>query len=148
MPTSQVEQEAANIVAPLVNTTAMRSQHVLRATPSGQSLDLTQVFGNFTDGHYISIQADGSRCYIAFSTNATPIDYTAVGTGATICWPVADGSVQSFRIPAGREQRASAGIATQCSYNVINYQAVATCYLRLYRSSLPSEKGSEMFPAP
>lgn len=146
MSQSQVEMEAANITPPLKNTAALKCIAVLQATPSNQTQDLSALFGRLTNGHFLTLKADGGKVYVAFGTLAGTIDETATGTGVTACWPITDGGELPVRLMGGRE--VATNIATLCSYNILHFKASATCYLRLYRSSVAQGQGSEQFPVP
>lgn len=146
MSSSQVEYEVANISPPLKNTAAMKCIAVLQATPTSQTQDLTALFGRLTNGHFLTLKADGSKVYIAFGTLAGSIDENATGTGVTACWPITDGGELPVRLMGGRET--STNIATLCSYNLLHFKASATCFLRMYRSSVAQGQGSEQFPVP
>jgi len=143
---SIVEFEAANITAPLQNSAAMKNIVSIYATPNAAYTDLSKLFGQMHSGHYYTLQADGSKVYFAMSSVPTGAVSTTVGTGLNQAWPLPDGVEKSFRIPNGRE--VATGVATQMVYKYLQYKAVATCTLWIYRSSVGPTQGVEQFPAP
>lgn len=147
---SQVTYEANNVTPPLKNSTAMKCIAVLIYGPATKTQDLTALFGRLDSGHYLTLQADGGKCYIAFGTNAGTIDETATGNGNTVCFPIADGQQLAVRSGLYGDER-STGIATGVNYNVLHYRgatSAATGYLRMYRSSLSSNEDAGMFRSP
>lgn len=146
MSSSQVEYEVANISPPLKNSAAMVCIAVLQATPTSQTQDLSALFGRLTNGHFLTLKADGAKCYVAFGTLPGTISETATGTGVTACWPITDGGELPVRLMGGRE--VATNIATMCNYNLLHFKAAATSYLRIYRSSVAQGQGSEQFPVP
>ncbi len=149
MTESQVTYEANNVTPPLKNSTAMKCIAVLIYGPSTQTQDLTTLFAKLDNGHYLTMQADGGKCYVAFGSSAGTIDESAVGTGPTVCFPIADGQALQVR-PVFGEERAT-GIATLVNYNFLHFKGAtgaATGYLRMYRSSLSPNQEAGMFRAP
>lgn len=150
MTESQITTEANNVSPPLKNSTAMKCIAVLIYGPSTQTQDLTALFSNLGNGHYLTLQADGGKCYVAFGTNPGTIDESATGTSAQACFPIADGQQLPVRPVSAGNERAT-GVATLCTYNVLHYKGAtgaATGYLRLYRSSLNQNQDPGVFGAP
>lgn len=134
---------------PLKNTSAMKCIAVLIVSPTSQTKDLTELFGQANKDHDYLIMADGTKSYVALGTVAGTIDEAATGNGATVCWPIPDGTCLPFKPTGGRET--ATGIATYVHYNVLHYKVAAgaaTGYLRIYRGSLGRGQGSEEFKAP
>jgi hypothetical protein len=150
MAESQITTEANNVTPPLKNSTAMKCIAVLAFSPASLTQDLAQFFAKLDNGHFLTVRADGGKCYVAFGSSAGTIDETAVGTGPTVCWPLSDGESMHVR-PVFGEERAT-GIATLVSnYNILHYKGptgTATGYLRLYRSSLNQNQEAGLFRAP
>lgn len=150
MPESQVTYEANNVTPPLKNSTAMKCIAVLIYGPTTQTQDLTALFGRLDSGHYLTLQADGGKCYVAFGSVAGTIDESAVGNGNNVCFPIADGQQLPVRSGMYGDERAT-NIATGVNYNILHYKGptgAATGYLRMYRSSLNSNEDAGMFRAP
>jgi hypothetical protein len=142
-----IVNEDSNITPPLKNTTGLKCIHVLRCTPTSQVVDLRTVFGLAQTSHFYTLQADGVKCYVAVSSNDQgSIDETALGNGATVCWPIPDGGQLPYRPIAGQEL--ATGYATQASYPYLFYKSTATGYLRVYRSSVAPGQGVEQFRPP
>jgi hypothetical protein len=99
--TDPVEIEAANYLAPLINTAALVRQGQLACTTSVSGVDVGASLTKGKDGHYIDLQADGADIYIFFNTSAagTP-DPAATGVGVGVCWKIPDGSTLSCRLVA------------------------------------------------
>lgn len=145
------EFEAHNITPPLANSAAMKCIGNLLADHTARSQYLPSLFGRLGAGHYLTIQADGAKIYVAMSPGASPvsIDERAVGNGNTLCWPVPDGTVLPIVPIGGREQ--ATGIATLVMYDYLHYMTGATgvtAHVRFYRSSLGPGQDSAEFPAP
>lgn len=139
--------EAQNVTPPLKNTTGMKCIHVLRCTPASQVIDLRTVFGTMDNGHFFTLQADGVKCYVAVSSNDQgSIDETAVGNGATVCWPIPDGGQLPYRLISGKEL--ATGYATLAAYRHLFYKSTATGYLRIYRSSVAMGQDASEFRPP
>jgi len=150
---SLVEYEANNVIPPLKNSDAMKSQACVVVSTAGIVQGLSGLFGNsLGDGHFLTLEADGTKIYVAFSPNSSgSINPAATGNGATICYPIPDGVMMSVRPIAGRE--VGTGIATMCRYDFLHARvpttaAVATGYLRIYRSSLAPTQDAGEFRAP
>lgn len=141
-----VEFEASNVTPPLKNSGAMKCVANLGVGTSTQTVNLTTLFGALSNGHYVTLAADGGKVYIAFGGTAGTIDETATGVGATVCWPLPDGAQLPVRLLAGKET--GTGVSTLVSYNVLHYKGTSGTYLRVYRSSVAAGQGSEQFPAP
>jgi hypothetical protein len=134
---------------PLLNSNAMKCMACLLVGGTTQSVDLSTLFGQSGTSHDYILEADGGKVYVAMSTLASTINERATGNGNTVCWPIPDGTALPFKPVSGREQ--ATGIATMCSYNVLNYKVATTvgsAYLRIYRASLSRGQGTEEFKAP
>lgn len=148
---SEKEYQASNVTPPLKNTNAMRCIAVLLVGPTVTTVDLDTLFGKIDNANFLTLRADGAKCYVAFGSSAGTIDDTATTSSAptSLCWPVADG--ENFPvIPIGGREFAT-GIATGAvRYNVLHVKTPtgASGYLRLYRSSTRPSMGSEEFPFP
>ena len=154
---SSVEFEAANITLPLKNISALLGSGdnagaiaciaAITVGTGSTTTDLATLFDGLEKGHFLTFQADGSKVYIALDAAAGTIDKDATGSGATVCWPIPDGTSLSGRLLGGR--RVPTGrVATMTLQTILHHQAVATCTLRIYRSSVDSGQGTEQFPAP
>lgn len=100
---SQVEVEAANIIAPGVNGIGLHARNrigaIATSTTSARA-NLATYISDYDDGHYLTFVADGGDVYIAF-TNADSgvIDQTTVTAGnAAVCWKLSADVPQHFRI--------------------------------------------------
>lgn len=150
---SLVEFEAANIVAPLENSSAMKSQANLAVSnASGLSFGMSGLFGaSWGDGHYYTLSAQGAQILVKFAPNeSTCIDGFATGTDSKVAFPIADGAMVSVRIPPGRET--ATGVATMVNYGYLHARVVsggvASGYLRVWRSSLDPRHDAGFFRAP
>ncbi len=149
MTESMLTYEANKVTPPLKNSTAMKCIAVLIYGPATQTQDLTALFGRYDAGHFLTMRADGGKCYVAFGTLAGTIDESAVGSGPTACWPIADGENLPVWPVEGNER--ATGIATLLTYPILHYKGAtgqATGYLRLYRSSLSPNEDAGFFRAP
>lgn len=148
---SDKEFQASNVTPPLKNTTAMKCIATLLAGPTVQTVDLDTLFGSIDNSNYLTMRADGAKVYIAFGSSAGTIDDRETGSGAGVCWPVADGENFPVVPIGGREVFPSGGVATGAvRYEVLHYKTPTgvSGYLRFYRSSTQRGHGSEDFPAP
>ena len=149
---SGIEFEGWNQTSPLKNSAAMKNIAVIAVSVVPSATDLNALFGRVGGGHYYTLQPDGVKMYIAFSSNqsdGTAIDQTVVGAGKQACFPLAADTPFRLRLTAGAER--ATGIATLCQYDFLHAKVasgVATSLLYIYRSSLASNQGSEQFPAP
>jgi hypothetical protein len=144
-----ITTEANNVTPPLKNSTAMKCIAVLAFSPTSSTVDLTTLFNKLDNGHFLTLRADGGKCYIAFGTLAGTIDDTAVGTGPTVCHPLSDGESIHVRPTFGFEL--ATGIATNVTYNVLHMKGptgTSTGFLRMYRSSLSQNQEAGIFRAP
>lgn len=146
------EYEAANITPPLQNSNAMKCIGCLLADHTARSQDLSAMFRQLEDGHFLTIQADGAKIYVAFSPNtaSTAIDERAVGMGPDVCYPIPDG-VEKPIVPVGGQVVASGYGTTGLNFKVLQYMTGATGvtgYIRFYRSSLAPNQGPGEFKAP
>lgn len=149
MTESLVTYESNNVTPPLKNSASMKCIAVLMFGNTTQVQDLTQLFAKLDNGHFITLQADGGKCYVAFGSSAGTIDETALGNGPTACFPIAADQQLHVRPVYGEER--STGIATLTPYNFLHYKCAtgsATGYLRIYRSSLSPNQEAGMFRAP
>jgi|SRR5882724_1578316 len=150
MTESLVTYEANNVTPPLKNSNAMKCIAVLVYGGATQTQDLTALFGKLDNGHYLTLQADGGKVYVAFGTVAGTIDEGQLGTGNNVCFPIADGQQLSVRSGQYGDERAT-NIATLVNYNILHFKGAsgaATGYLRMYRSSLSPNQDAGMFRAP
>lgn len=100
-----IEQEAANIIAPLVNIAAAAgvpaqvTQMAIAVTTTSTVQDLSGISA-IGRGHFITLQADGGDVYIAFNkVNGGTIDNTATGVGTGICQRIPSGQDRTYRLP-------------------------------------------------
>ncbi len=145
------EYEAANITPPLQNSPAMKCIGALLADHTARTQDLSAMFARLGAGHFLTIQADGAKVYVAFSPNAsaTAIDERAVGFGDAVCYPIPDGAEKAV-IPIGGRVVGS-GSATGLDFKHLQYMTGATGVtgmIRLYRSSLAPNQDAGEFKAP
>lgn len=147
---STVEYEAMNVLPPLKNSGAMKCIAVLTVSGSSQVTDLETLFGQLSDGHFLTLSADGPKVYVAFGSASGTIDPSATGGGTAVCFPIPSEGQLPVRPTAGRE--VATGVATNVKYNYLHYvgaSGTAGGYLRVYRSSLgPGEDPGGQFKAP
>ena len=152
MTESQVTYEANNVVPPLKNSAAMKCIAVLIYGPATQTQDLNLLFAKLDQGHYLTLKADGGKCYVAFGSSAGTIDETATGNANTTCWPLADGERLDVRPTFGEELSTGTPMyKTQATYNILHFKGAtgaATGYLRIFRSSLSPNQEAGFFRAP
>lgn len=106
--TTSAEQEASNIILPLLNIAAAAgvpaqiTQGSVATSTSSARLDLSSLSA-LGRGHFITLSADGASgedIYVAFTTSdAGAIDETAAGFGVTQCQRITAGSSISGRLP-------------------------------------------------
>lgn len=100
---TSVEQEAANIVLPLLNKTGQVTCGVIATSTASAVSDLSSITA-LGKGHFITLFADGASgedIYVAFNTaNAGAIDETATGFGVTVCQCIKAGERISGRLPS------------------------------------------------
>ena len=150
--TTGAEYEAANLIAPLENSAAMKSQANIVVSNAGVIQGLSGLFGGtLGDGHFITLQADGAKIYCKLASNsAGSTNAFATGNGESIVYPVPDGAQLSFRPVMGRE--VATGVATHCRYDFLHLRVasggVATAYVRIYRSSLAPTQDAGVLRAP
>jgi hypothetical protein len=147
------EFESANIIPPLENSAAMKSQAAIVVSTAGVVQGLSGLFGGtIGDGHFLTLQADGAKMYVKFAANsAGSIDLAATGTGAGVAWPIPDGVAMPVVPIVGRET--ATGVATLCNYSFVHARVattspVATAILRFYRSSLAPQQDAGVLRAP
>lgn len=107
--TTSAEQEAANIILPLLNIAAaapIKARIVngcIATSTSSARQDLSSLSA-IGKGHFIELYADGADgedIYVAFNTaDAGAIDETATGFGVTIPRCIKAGTYISGRLPA------------------------------------------------
>lgn len=132
--TTSVEQEAANIIAPLLNIAAaagvpeLCNQMALPITAVSAVFDLNTYLSAWRKGHFITLHADGGDVYLAFhKTAGGTVDPTVTTAKAvTICQRIPSGQDRTFRLPAADSPndtayqfitaRTSAGTATLRGY--------------------------------
>ena len=95
-----IQTEAANIVAPLLNTSARRRIGAIAITSTSTVFDLSTYITTITAGHYLSFIADGADVYVAFNdANSGTVDNTVTTAGAvTVCYLLKDGVEKNFRL--------------------------------------------------
>ena len=93
--------EAANVIAPLMNTTAKVRQGALACSTAVAGADVGTVLTKGKDGHFISFFADGGDIYVFFNNSAagTP-DPAAVAGAAGVCQKIAGGTWVHWRMVA------------------------------------------------
>lgn len=106
--TTSAEQEASNIILPLLNIAAAApipaqiTQGCVATSTASARLDLSPLSA-LGRGHFITLSADGASgedIYVAFTTSdAGAIDETATGFGVTQCQRITAGSSISGRLP-------------------------------------------------
>lgn len=150
---TNVEQEAANIILPLLNVVAAAGppaipgqvvQGVIATSTSSAREDISSLTA-LGKGHFLTVMNDGASgedVYVAFhNANAGAIDETATGYGATICHCIKAGERVSGRLP-GIDDPAG----TQYKY-LIHKSKTGTPKLRLWLSSLPLSEDVRGFRA-
>ena len=148
------EYEASMVVPPILNTTgmALKSQANIVVSNAGIVQGLSALFGgSLGNGHFLTLQADGAKIFVAFSANASgSLDAFATGNGPNIAFPLADGAMLPVVPIAGRE--VATGVATLCNYSFVHARVasggVATGFLRMYRSSLAPNQNASEFTGP
>ena len=106
--TTQAEQEASNIILPLLNIIAAAgvqpqvSQGCIATSVASARTDISAL-SSAGKGHFLTLHADGAAgedIYVAFNTaDAGAIDETATGFGVTICQRIPAGGSISGRLP-------------------------------------------------
>lgn len=166
------EYEANNQLFPMQNATGMKSQANLLVGVTGIVQNLASLFGGLQDGHYLSVQPDGAKMYVSFSSHDVGatllvgltgygIDPLATGSGRQVCWPIPDGVTLPGVPIAGREAGTVSGFGPAATgigitmvrgYNYIHARVasggVSTGHLRLYRSSLAPNQDVREFKIP
>lgn len=138
--TTSVEQEAANIILPLLNVAAAGSvpaqiaQGVIATSTSSAREDISSLSA-LARGRWLTVMNDGASgedVYIAFhNANSGSIDETATGYGVTVCHCLKAGERISGRLP-GIDDPAG----TNYKY-LVHKSKTGTPKLRLYISSMP-----------
>jgi hypothetical protein len=141
--TTAAEQEAANIILPLLNVVAAAGPPAIQAQIA-QGVIATGTVSAITDispltalakGRFLSIMNDGAvgeDVYIAFHfANAGAVDQAAVGFGATVCHCLKAGERISGRLPG-----IDSPLGTAYKW-LIHKSAAGTPKLRLWLSSMP-----------
>lgn len=103
------QQEAANIILPLLNIAAATgiqarvTQGCIATSTTSARTDLSSLSA-VGRGHFITLFADGASgedIYVAFNTaDAGTIDETATGFGVTVCQCIKAGTSIAGRLPA------------------------------------------------
>ena len=105
--TTSVEQEAANIIAPLLNIAAAAGipeqcdQMALPITATSTVFDLNTYLTAWRKGHFLTLHADGNDVYLAFhKANSGTVDPTITTAKAvTLCQKIPSGQDRTFRLP-------------------------------------------------
>ena len=105
--TTQIEQEAANIIAPLLNIAAAAGipeqcdQMALPITAVSKIFDLNTYLTAWRKGHFLTLHADGGDVYLAFhKANGGTVDPTVTTAKAvTLCQRIPSGQDRTFRLP-------------------------------------------------
>lgn len=105
--TTNIEQEAANIIAPLLNIAAaagvpeLCAQMALPITAASTIFDLNTYLSAWRKGHFLTLHADGGDVYLAFSkVNAGTVDPAITAAKAvTLCQRIPSGQDRTFRLP-------------------------------------------------
>lgn len=106
--TTQVEQEAANIIAPLLNIVAAAgvpeqcNQMALPITATSTVFDLNTYLTAWRRGHFLTLHAETADVFVAFhKANSGTIDPTVTTAKAvTLCQRIPSGTDRTFRLPA------------------------------------------------
>ena len=149
---SQIEVEAATMLAPIKNSGAMKVIAVVAVGTASGVTDLRNLLGSLAKGHYYTIQPDmpdaaGGRIWFAFGSNSGTIDERATGNGVTACY--VKGDLQEFPFVLRGAIEGSSGYAsTGATYPFLHHKGSASGYLRIYASSIGSSQnpGSEFLP--
>ena len=158
---SQRQFEAYNLNPPYQGSTGLAAQANFVVSQTARWIDLSQYFGKLDAGHYLTVQADGAKIYIAVSPHdKQTIADNAIGTLPAVCYPIPDGQSLPFVVHGGRTV-GSGGSPTGSYVTMINYgtnigfwakvasaigSLSATGYLRVLRSSMAETQGLEQFP--
>jgi hypothetical protein len=147
------EYEAHNVLLPLKNSTAMKSQANIMVSTAGVVQNLASLFYGLQDGHFITPQADGAKIYVAFGSNDVgqtlllgltgyAIEPNATGNGQQVCYPIPDG-VMLPGVPYGGKEVGNTGLMAPtlvAGYNYVHARVASggspTAFLRFYRSSV------------
>lgn len=139
--------QAYNVLPPYRNSTGLASQANVVVTQTSQAINLSDYFGNLGAGHFITLEADGGKVYVAIgSNNVGVIDEMAQGVGSQVSFPIPDGQQLPMRILGGRELGTGYTTNVQYASGIIIFaklpiSGVATGYLRMYRSSVDETQG-------
>ena len=165
------EYEAHNVLFPMKNATGMRAIANIPVSNAGVVQNLATLFGNLAAGHYLTVQADGAKTYVAFGSNDVGatllvgltgfgIDANYTGFGPGVCYPIPDGvslpgvpiGGRESGMPTGHVGATTMGATIVAGYNYLHARlpsgGVATAFLRLYRSSLAPNQGTGEFKIP
>ncbi len=140
-----IEQEAANIIAPILNVAGQLTQFVLSVATASARVDMSTLLTQWSAGHYLTVQADGGTVYLAFNVaDAGAIDETVTTAGAvTLCQAIPDGQTRHFRLPPIDD----AGSGNP--YQWLIHKGSVACKLRGYISSLaPSQNTADLSVSP
>lgn len=99
--TDPVEIEAANIIAPLINTATRVRQGQLACSTVVAGADVGSLLTKGKDGHFVSFFADGGDIYVFFNNSAagTP-DPAATGTATGVCQKIPSGTWVNWKMVA------------------------------------------------
>lgn len=136
--TTSVEQEAANIIAPLVNIAAAAGvveqcdMMALPITAVSTAFDLNTYISAWRRGHFLTLHADGGDVYLAFDKVNTATVDPAITTAkaVTVCWKIPSGQDRTYRLPPVDSPN-----ATAYQY-IIARTSAGTATLRGYISSI------------
>ncbi len=159
---SDKEYQWHNPIFPLKNSTGMRDQANLLVGFSGIVQNIASLFRDASAGNLYTIQPDGAKVYVAFSSNERGltigpgltgfgIDPGVTGTGPQVCFPIPDGVMVPGYLTGGKEVGSTGTLAPTLvsSYNILHARVasggVSTAYLRIYRSSLGSGQDAGFF---
>lgn len=165
------EYEAHNVLFPMKNATGMRAIANIPVSNAGAVQNLASLFGGLGNGHFLTVQADGAKTYVAFGSNDVGatllvgltgfgIDANYTGFGPGVCYPIPDGvslpgvpiSGKEPGMPTGHAGATGLGATQVAGYNFLHARVasggVATAFLRLYRSSVAPNQGTGEFKIP
>lgn len=139
--------QAYNVIAPYKNSTGLVSQAAVVVSQTSQAINLSDYFGGLGAGHFITLEADGAKIYVAVASNSVgTINEQEQGGGVGVCFPIPDGQQLPMRILGGREMGTGYATFVQYATGVIIHaklalSGVATGFLRMYRSSVDETQG-------
>ncbi len=153
MSIGQVAYEALNVIPPMRNASGIRGQAAIVVSPTSQDINLSDYFGNIESGHYFTFQADGAKVYVAFGPGVGAIDEQEQGAGSGVCYPIPDGQQLPVRLVGGVLKASGYGTMMRVGsgYRVkakLALSGAASGFLRIYRSSVSPNQGTEQLPPP